>query len=68
MEQCVHKGESAVLFSVFHAFRINRSADVYLKRIGLIVRPDEFDVFPYPFKIQFLSLDLFGKLFADFIL
>ena len=68
MKQRVHKCKPAVLLSVLHAVRINRAVYVNLESVGVIMHLDKFDVFPYPFQIQFLPLYLFGKFLSYLIL
>ena len=68
MEQRVHKSKSAVFLSVLYAVRIDRSADIDFKVVGIVFFLYKFDVFPYPFEIKFLSLDLFWKFLSHFVL
>ena len=68
MKQRVHKCKPAVLLSILHAVRINRAVYVNLESVGVIMHLDKFDVFPYPFQIQFLPLYLFGKFLSYLIL
>ena len=68
MKQRVHKRKPAVFLSVLHAVRINRSVYAYFKVFGIVMRLYKFDVFPYPFQIQFLPLNLFGKFLSYLIL
>ena len=68
MKQRVHKCKSAVFLSVLHAVRINRAVYVNLESVGVIMHLDKFDVFPYPFEIKFLTLDLFGKFLPHLVL
>ena len=68
MEQRVHKGKPAVFLSVLYAVRIHRSADVDFKVFWVVLSLYEFDVFPYPFKIKLLTLDLFGKFLPHLVL